>query len=302
MLSFNHEVFLEVARQLSFTKASQVLYISQPAITKHIQQLEKHYKAGLFERKGNSIILSEAGQILFDFLTKAKGIEKQLEYEISTYHDKFNAEGELKLGASTTVALYIIPSILSGFRQKYPEVRMSLFNRNSESVLKALVDHEIDLGIVEGKNKMSLVYSQPFLTDEVIPVCSPKSSLAKKSKFSIDDIRSMPVALRERGSGTLAALKYALGTHGIKMSELKTSIRLGGTEALKNFVVADVCVGFLPKCTVAKELASGELVRLYIDGLTIIRQFYFVQRHGDENHGLNDAFIKFAKSYYNIKL
>jgi DNA-binding transcriptional LysR family regulator len=302
MLSFNHEVFLEVARQLSFTKASQVLYISQPAITKHIQQLEKQYKASLFERKGSSIVLSEAGQILLDFLMKAKGIEKQLEYEISTYRDKFQAKGELKLGASTTVALYIIPSILSGFRQKYPEVRMSLFNRNSESVLKALIDHEIDLGIVEGKNKMSLVYSQPFLTDEVIPVCSVKSGLAKKGKFSIADVPSMPMALRERGSGTLAALKTALGTHGIKMSDLNISMRLGGTEALKNFVLADDSLGFLPKCTVAKELASGELVRLYIEGLTIIRQFYFVQRHGDENHGLNDAFIKFAKRYYNIKL
>lgn len=302
MLSFNHEVFLEVARQLSFTKASQVLYISQPAITKHIQQLEKHYKTSLFDRKGSFITLSEAGQVLFDFLMKAKAIEKQMEYEISTSRDKFHAKGELKLGASTTIALYIIPSVLSGFRQKHPDVRMSLFNRNSESVMKALLDHDIDLGIVEGKNKMSLVSSQSFLTDEVIPVCSAKSSLAKKVKFSIADVKNIPVALRERGSGTLAAIKNALANQGIKMSELKVSIRLGGTEALKNFVLADDSMGFLPLCTVEKELASGNLVRLYIEGLTIIRQFYFIQRHGDENHGLNEAFIRFAKKHYNIKL
>src|ERR1051326_1825974 len=105
MLSFKHEVFLEVARQLSFTKASQILYISQPAITKHIQQLEEDYKTSLFERKGNSIILSEAGRILFDYLTKAKTIERQLEYEISSHRDQFHVKGELKVGASTTVAL-----------------------------------------------------------------------------------------------------------------------------------------------------------------------------------------------------
>ncbi len=301
MLSFKHEVFLEVARQLSFTKASQVLYISQPAITKHIQQLEEQYKTSLFERKGSSIILSEAGKILFDFLLKAKAIEKQLAYEIGTLRDQAHVKGDLKLGASTTVALYIVPPILSGFRAKYPDVRMSLLNRNSENVLKALLDHEIDLGIVEGKNKMARVNSQPFLTDEVIPVCSARSYISKKGKISIEEIKNIPIVLRERGSGTLAAVKQALSNHKIKLSDLKISMRLGGTEALKNFVLADESLGFLPMRAVAKEIASGDLVRIYIEGLTSVRQFYFVQRLG-ENDGLNNAFIKFAKSFYNIKL
>lgn len=293
---------MEVARQLSFTKASNVLYISQPAITKNIQQLEEYYKTSLFERKGSAISLTEAGQILFDYLTKAKTLERQLEYEINTHRDAFHAKGELKLGASTTIALYIIPPILSGFRKKYPGVSMSLFNRNSESVLKALLDHEIDLGIVEGQHKMSLVHNQHFLIDEVVPVCSPSSYLAKRGKLSISDLKDTPIALRERGSGTLAVLKHSLNKHRIKMSELKISIRLGGTEALKNFVLADDSIGFLSMRAVEKELASGDLVRLYIDGLTITRQFYFIQRHGEESHGLNAAFIKFAKSHYNIKL
>lgn len=302
MLSFKHEVFLEVARQLSFTKASQVLYISQPAITKHIQQLEEEYRASLFERKGNSITLTEAGSILLDFVIRVKTLEKQLEYDLSTYRDRFHAKGELKLGASTTIALYIAPSILSAFRQKYPEISMSLFNRNSEGVLKALLDHEIDLGIVEGKNKSSMVTSEAFLADEVVPVCSSSSYLARRAKYNISEIKDMPIVLRERGSGTLSVLKHALQLNGIKLSELNIRMRLGGTEALKNFVLADDSVGFLSMKAVSKELASGELVRLYIDGLTVVRQFYFIQRHGDENHGLNEAFIKFAKNHYNIKL
>jgi DNA-binding transcriptional LysR family regulator len=301
MLSFKHEVFLEVARQLSFTKASQVLYISQPAVTKHVQQLEDQYKTNLFERKGSSIVLSEAGRILLDHLTKAKAIEKQLEYEISTYRDQLHVKGELKIGASTTVALYIIPPILSGFRSKRAEVRMSLLNRNSENIIKALLDHEIDLGIVEGKNKMTGINSMPYLSDEVIPVCSSKSFLAKKGKLLVADLRNIPVVLRERGSGTLTAVKHALGNHRIKLSDLKITMRLGGTEALKNFVLADESLGFLPMRAVAKEIASGDLVRIYIDGLTMVRQFYFIQRQG-ENDGLNNAFIKFAKNYYNIKL
>jgi DNA-binding transcriptional LysR family regulator len=234
-------------------------------------------------------------------LLKARNIEKHLVFDISTQRNQFSAKGELKLGASTTVALYIIPPVLSGFHQKHPHVKISLLNRNSENVLKALLDHEIELGIMEGKHKLSMVNSQLFLTDEVIPVCSASSRLAKKPKLRTEEIIKHPIALRERGSGTLAALKYALSSHGIKLSDLNVSVRLSGTEALKNFVLADECIGFLPMRSVAKELANGSLVRLYVEGLSITRQFYFIQRHGSERDGLSDAFIRFAKTHYNLK-
>lgn len=301
MLSFKHEVFFEVARLKSFTKASQTLYISQPAISKNIKQLEQEYKASLFDRQGNAIALTPVGEVLFAAVLKAKEIEKQLQYDISTHGDEYMAKGELKLGASTTVALYIIPSVLSGFHLKHPNVAISLFNRNSESVLNALLEHDIDLGIMEGKNKLSQVRSQHFLTDEVVAVCSARSPLTRKSNYSMADLKSMPVALRERGSGTLAALKYALSSHKLKLSDLQVKVRLGGTEALKNFILADVCVGFLPMRSVAKELESGSLVRLYVDGLNITRQFYFIQRHGDERDGLSNAFIRFARAHFNLK-
>ena len=291
-----------MAQQLSFTKASQSLFISQPAISKHIRQLEEEYKTSLFERKGNSIMLTEEGKILYEHIIKSREVERQLELELNTYRDPSQVNGDLKLGASTTVALYIVPPVLSGFRKKYPDVKISLFNRNSESVIKALMDHEIDLGIVEGRSKMSQVKSQLFLTDEVVPVCSAKSELTKNPKLDIQDIASVPVALRERGSGTLSAVKQALSGKGIKMTQLNIIMRLGGTEALKNFLLADDSLGFLPARAVAKELASGELTRIFIEGLTITRQFYFVQRHGDENRGLNAYFIKFSKNHYNLKL
>ena len=302
MISFKHKVFYEVAQQLSFTKASQTLFISQPAISKHIRQLEEEYKTSLFERKGNTISLTEEGFILYDYILKSLEIERQLELELNTYRDPSSTKGDLKLGASTTIALYIVPPVLSGFRKKYPDVKVSLYNRNSESVIKALVEHEIDLGIVEGRNKMGQVKSQLFLTDEVVPVCSAKSELSKNPKMAASDLPTIPVALRERGSGTLAAVKQALGGTGVKLSDLHIIMRLGGTEALKNFLLADDCLGFLPARAVVKELASGELIRIFIDDLTITRQYYFVQRHGDENRGLNPSFIKFAKNHYNIKL
>jgi len=301
MLSFKHEVFQEVATLKSFTKASQALFISQPSISKHIRQLEEQYKVSLFDRKGNTIELTREGNILYQAVLKARAIEKQLEFDISTSQNHHAAKGELKLGASTTVALYIIPPVLSSFHQKYPAVSITLVNRNSENVLKALLDHEIDIGIVEGRIKLSNVRSKLFMTDEVVPVCSAWSAIAKKQKLSVRELVALPVALRERGSGTLAALKYALGTHGVKLSDLRVNVRLSGTEALKNFILADQCIGFLPMKSVAKELTQGTLVRLFVEKLSITRQFYFVQRQGSDSQGLGHTFMNFAMRHYNIK-
>ncbi len=298
MLSVRHEIFIEVAAQLSFSGAAQVLFISQPAISKHIKSLEEQYKTTLFERKGNSIVLTVAGKLLYDRLQQAKHIQKQLEFEISTLQNQFKAKGQLKLGASTTVALYIIPKVLSEFHQKYPDIKISLLNRNTDTIVKALLDQDIDVGIVEGNKKINSIVYHPFMTDEVVAVCSAKSPIAKKGSLSIQDLKHVPVALREQGSGTLTALKNSLQKNHFKISELDVSVRLAGTEALKNFLKEDTCLGFLPRRALLKELRDGELVAVKIEKLHIIRDFYFIQRQGTENDGLSKAFIKFAKMHY----
>lgn len=302
MLSFSHEVFFEVARQLSFSKAADTLFISQPAISRHIKSLERQYRISLFERKGNSIALTDEGALLFTHVKKAKELQREMEFDVTSLAGKQQAKGSLIIGASTTVALYVIPKVLSAFHQKYPHIRLRLVNRNSENILKALLDHEIDFGIMEQRTKISSAKYQFFLTDEVIPVCSAKSELAKRKKIPAGELKDIPVALRERGSGTLAAVLDALEKCRITMADLDASIVLGGTEALKNFLLNDTCLGFLPLRSVAKQLKTGELVRLTIPGLHITREFFFVQRQGAEHDKINNLFIKFALQHYNKKL
>lgn len=296
MLSTRHEIFIEVATNLSFSKAGEVLFISQPAISKHIKALESFYKTTLFERKGNAIELSKGGTLLLSRLKEAKKIQNQLEFELSVLNDQLKAKGQLKLGASTTVALYIIPKILSAFHQKYPEIKISLLNRNTDTIIKALADQDIDIGIVEGKKKNSAILYQPFATDEVIAVCSAKSPIAKKRSLTVPEIKNYRVVLREQGSGTLAALKYNLEKNGVKLSELNVNVRLAGTEALKNFLREDNCLGFLPKGSVTRDLENGELVTVKIENFQIIRNFFFIQRHGTDTNELNKAFIRFCKN------
>ncbi len=295
MLSVRHEIFIEVATGLSFSKASEILFISQPAISRHMKELETFYKTTLFERKGNSIRLTQGGQLLLVRLREAKKIQNQLEFELSVLKDHLNAKGQLKLGASTTVALYIIPKMLSAFHQKYPQVKISLLNRNTDTIVKALMDGDIDIGIVEGKKKNSSILYQPFLTDEVVAVCSAKSPIAKKRVLTVNEIKNYPIVLREQGSGTLAALKYNLERNGIKLSHLNVTVRLAGTEALKNFLREDNCLGFLPKGAILKELRDGDLVAVKIEKFQIIRDFFFIQRHGTDSNDLNKLFIRFCK-------
>ncbi len=296
MLSTRHEIFIEAALHLSFSKAGEMLFISQPAISKHIKTLESFYKTTLFERKGNAILLTDGGHILFNRLKEAKKIQNQLEFELTTLKDQLKAKGQLKLGASTTVALYFIPRILSSFHQKYPEVKISLLNRNTDTIIQALIDQDIDIGIVEGRKKNSAILYQSFITDEVVAVCSAKSPIAKKKLLTLQEVQHYPIVLREQGSGTLAAVKFNLEKNRIKLSSLNVNIRLAGTEALKNFLIEDTCLGFLPKGSILKELRDGDLVALKIENFKIIRDFFFIQRHGTENNDLNKVFIRFCKN------
>lgn len=296
MISFAHRVFMEVAANLSFSKAAQVLFVTQPAISKHIKALEDQYKVPLFERKGNSILLTEAGKKLNEYLLQATEIERKAEYDLSVLSNVTQAAGHLRLGASTTIALYILPSILSGYQQQYPNVHVQLLNRNSEYVLNALLNHEVDIGIIEVDNKLTTVSYKSFMSDEVIPVCSAKSQLAGKS-LTLKQLLKTPVALRERGSGTLNALLKSLASHNIKPADLSVKIRLGGTEALKNFLLADQCLGFMPRPSIVRQLAEGDLVEVPVQGLKITRDFFFIRRKGTEDYGLTSNFIKFADQH-----
>jgi DNA-binding transcriptional LysR family regulator len=296
MISFAHRVFMEVAANLSFSKAAQVLFVTQPAISKHVKALEDQYKVALFERKGNSILLTEAGKKMNEYLQQANDIERKIEYELSILSNVSQAAGHLRLGASTTIALYILPPILSGFQREYSNVHVQLVNRNSEYILNALLNHEVDLGIIEVDNKLTTVSYKPFMSDEVIPVCSANSPLAGKS-LTLKQLVKTPIALRERGSGLLNALLKALGDHHIKPADLNVKIRLGGTEALKNFLLADQCLGFMPRPSITRQLADGDLVEVPVEGLKITRDFYFIRRKGTEDFGLTSNFMNYALKY-----
>ena len=165
MSDFRLKVFRSVAKNLSFTKASQELFVSQPAITKHIQELEAAYQTRLFDRQGSRISLTESGHLLLEHCERILEDYKRLEYEMHLLHNEYT--GGLKLGASTTIAQYVLPPLLASFIGKFPQVSLSLLNGNSREIEAALQEHRIDLGFVEGVFRLPNIRYTTFLEDEL---------------------------------------------------------------------------------------------------------------------------------------
>ncbi|MTI30382.1 LysR substrate-binding domain-containing protein [Xanthovirga aplysinae] len=298
MLAIHYEVFFEVACHLSFSKAAEVLYISQPAVSKQVKKLEAELGVPLFERKGNSINLTLSGQKLMEYLHEAKTIQKKISSDLEIIKNQSKAKGELKIGASTTISLYVLPKMLSAFHKKLPNVKILLINRNSENVLKALLDREIDLAIIEAHHEINAVSYQPFIQDEVVAFCSKDSPFAGRT-IDFEELKTVPMVLRERGSGTVAVLSKSLEEHQVKLGDLNIIARLGGTVALKNYVMEDDAIGFLSKWAVRNELEKGELSLVKVKDFKVDRRFNFVIRKGEESTGVLRALIRVAKDIYN---
>lgn len=294
MLSLSSTVFIEVASTLSFSKAAKKLFMSQPAVSRHIQLLEAQYNCALFHRKGNEIGLTDIGAKIYNHLQDALSICRTIEFEASTIQQEANAAGFLKIGSSTTVSLYILPEILSAFHKTMPNVNIQVINRNTDNIIAALLDKKIDVGIVEITNKINQINYDYFVSDKVIAVCAGRSPLATNKLLKVEELVSTQVALREFGSGTLSALANELEKKNISIADLNSKVKLGGTEALKNFILADMSLGFLPQKAVERELKCGDLVELHIEGLEIKRDFFFITRVG-ENFELIKKFIRLAK-------
>lgn len=291
MSDFRLKVFRSVAKNLSFTKASQELFVSQPAITKHIQELESCYEARLFHREGNKISLTEAGKLLLKHSEKVLDDYKQLEYEMHLLHNQYI--GELKLGASTTIAQYVLPPLLANFIGKHPKVNLSLLNGNSREIETALQEHRIDLGLVEGISRLPNLKYTRFLEDELVAVVNACNRLSLPEEITPEDLRRIPLVLRERGSGTLDVFERALSRFGIKLSSLNVLMYLGSTESIKCFIEHTDCMGIISVRSICRELSAGQLRVLEIAGMPMMREFDFVQLQGKEA-GLAQRFMDFA--------
>ncbi|MBB6502067.1 LysR family transcriptional regulator [Pedobacter cryoconitis] len=298
MSDFRLEVFYTVAKRLSFTKAASALFITQPAVTKHIHELEQQYDNKLFERKGNKIQLTGAGELLLKHTELLFDIYRNIDFDMNALVQK--KEGILHLGASTTVSQYVIAPMLAGFRNKFRGIELNLITGNTEQVEKALLDKEIQLGIIEGRSRHQEISYIEFIRDEIVLVCGKDHPMAKKSELSREMLLENSFVMREQGSGTLEVIDYALKEIGVRAADLKVEIQLGSTESIKSYLMHSDSLAFISVHALTSELQSGLLRIVDVSGLTIERNFYFIHLHGKLD-GLSEVFLRYARLFHNLK-
>lgn len=297
MLDFRLQVFQCVAHNLSFTKASSEMFISQPAITKHIKELESEFEVKLFDRIGNKIMLTQAGCVLLSYTEHILSLHNEVKFELSQL--KENLEGNLRIGASTTIAQYIIPEALAKFNERFPEIKLSLINGNTERIEQRLLKNEIDIGIVEGKPTNSDIRYSPFLNDELLVFTAIQNSIIPKT-VSNEEFLRLPLVLRERGSGTLEIIEKSLLHYKISPKQLNVLMFLGSTEAIKSFVKTGIGVGIVSRFALEHELSANIFRLINTPGLKFQRQFYFISPKGPEPVGLTKLFLNFILKHYNL--
>ncbi|HWB91363.1 MAG TPA: LysR family transcriptional regulator, partial [Puia sp.] len=251
IFDFRLQVFHTVARRLNFTKAARELFITQPAVTRHIHELEQHFKVKLFERHGTRIRLAPAGKRLLQHTEALLAVYRNLEFDMSTLTQ--GHKGRLILGGSMTTAPYVIPPILADFHGRYPDVQVSLITGNTQQIEAALEREEIDLGIVEGHSRNPSIRYTEFMKDEIVLVSNPAHPLARRSSIRPEELLRIPLLLREPGSGTLEVMAHALKAVGIKLSQLQKEMQLNSTEVIKSYLLRAPCMAFLSVHAVLKE-------------------------------------------------
>src|SRR5690606_33163422 len=269
MFDFRLKVFYTVAKRLSFTKAAEELSISQPAVTKHIKELENHVSLALFYRRGNKVQLSPAGEVLLRHTEKIHEQYRQLEFDLNRLNETY--KGVLHVGSSTSITQYILPPLLARFHDIHKEVKVQLVNGNTEQIEQALINNEIELGVVEGKSKRRDIHYTPFGKDEIVLVCSGKHPVSEKEKIKRERLKNIPLLLREPGSGTLEVISDALKEKGIKLSDLQVEMQLGSTEAIKSYLQHSNCMAFLSLHAILKELETNTLKIIEVKKMPIHR-------------------------------
>jgi len=293
--NFRVVIFRAVAERLSFRKAAEEVYLTQPAVSLQIKALEEDLGVQLFDRSGAHIALTDAGRVLLDYAKRVNSLLVEAEHEIAALSGEH--AGQLALGASTTIAQYVLPRLLGEFCKEHPRVHPTLISGNTEHVVEAVEKQEIALGFIEGPARSRDVKTEPFLQDELVLIVSTAHEWTERVSVFCSELASMPLLMRERGSGTRHVIEMALEQQGLKRNSLHIVMELDSTEAIKSAVEAGLGVGFVSRWAIAKDLRLDRNFKIVeVERLNVKREFLVAYPAGPEPVGVALEFRRFLFS------
>ncbi|MBF0558983.1 MAG: LysR family transcriptional regulator [Nitrospirae bacterium] len=289
------KVFCTVAETKSFSKTSQIIHLTQPAVSLQIQALEELYETKLFDRSSNSINLTSAGEVLYRYSKCILELYAELEMEIGKITGLI--KGSISIGASTTLGNYVLPNLIYDFKKTHPKIGINIQIGNTKRVLDLLTSGVIDFGLVEGDTTGHKIKVEPVLSDELVFILPAVHPWAKKKAISILEITEEPFIVREEGSGTRQIVEKYLLSHGIKISDMHVVLVLGSTESIKEAVERGMGISIMSRWAVRKEVKYGTLKYVTAKEDKILRNFSLIMPKNSVVSHAVDEFISYIRRY-----
>ena len=275
MPDFRMETFLTVCRYMNFTRASEKLNITQPAVSQHIRFLEKHYNTKLFRYEGKKLRLTGAGEILRNASLTMMHDEQSMQNEMQ----ETEKEAEIRFGATRTIGDSVMGSVLEKYLARYPQARIHMEVENTHDLLVRLDEGRIDFALVEGFFKKSEYDFQIFSREKYIAVCSP-DYVFQNTPDRIEKLFQERLLLREEGSGTREVLERCLEAHNLSVQDFDKRMEVGSMQTIKELTKAGCGITFLYEAAVRRELEEGSLRQIPLQDFPVTHEFAFIWRRG----------------------
>ena len=286
------QVFHAVAKHLSFTRAAETLCMTQPAVTFQVRQLEEQFETRLFDRVQGRITLTPAGQVAYEYAERILSLSGELNERLRELGGQ--AAGPLLIGASTTIAEYLLPQVMGEFKARHPAILPRLFVANSEVVQERVAERSLDLGFIEGDSRLPMLTSEVCCEDELQVVCAPSHPLARLAAVAPEALLEHGFVGREPGSGTREVVDHYLAKAGLALDSLQVVMEASSPEALKGMVATGVGFTVMSRATVSKETRLGELIAIPL-APRLIRNLVVVYPKDRIRSRLVNAFSAFAR-------
>lgn len=288
------KIFCTVVETKSFSKASEIIHLTQPAVSLQIQALEELYETKLFDRSSSTVTLTPAGEILYKYAKQILDLYAQAEKDIARLTGFI--KGSIRVGASTTIANYLLPTVISDFKKINKKVRFHLLIGNTKRIVDHLNNGVISFGLVEGDVTRFKLKTEKVLKDELVVIVSPEHPFSHKKAVSVREVVNEPFILREEGSGTRQVIENHLAKDGISVSDLNVVAILGGTEAIKEAVEDGIGISIVSKWAVRREVSRGTLRMIPLKEERLTRDFSLIHKNAIFN-AVTSEFVDYLKKY-----
>nr|WP_320116903.1 selenium metabolism-associated LysR family transcriptional regulator [uncultured Desulfuromonas sp.] len=287
------EVFCKVVDLGSFTRAAEAALLSQPSVSEHIRTLEEHYNEKLIDRLGRRAQPTHAGKILYQYARRIIQLKDEADQAIKQFQG--NLSGKLAVGASTIPGAYLLPPLIDSFKTSYSSIELMLKISGTTAVVEEILKGTLELGLIGTLWKDQRVECEEMFSDELVLTVYPDHPWAKKSSVYPGELLETPFILREPGSGTRIEMTQGLKKAGVEVAHFQVVAEVGSNEAVRQGVRSRIGVAILSSLSVAEDVERGSLVTVPIEGVTMPRSFYLVQRRNRQLSPLATAFYNHLK-------